>query len=226
MGCSESSLKRHEKDLAMVERLLAKDGGSLDAGTTALLIWKCRRDPRLVAAAAAWLEKHSDARRAFDGVEFYLPQLAHMLVHLDVDWPAGTLERFALIVAQQSPHFALQLHWILKAAMEDYAPRSDGSGGHELYYRRCAHLREDVESCVAHGSARPEQLEELFLAGLIGRDELGARGAAKQASVAQRLVDAALRPMLSVVDGGAASLVDPSVVPHRASTFGGRAGKG
>ena len=38
-----------------------------------------------------------------------MPQLAHMLVHLDVDWPAGTLERFALVVAQQSPHLALQL---------------------------------------------------------------------------------------------------------------------
>ncbi|KAK7247942.1 1-phosphatidylinositol 4-kinase [Aureococcus anophagefferens] len=174
MGCGPSQLKRHENDLKMVEQLLAKDGATLDAGTTALLIWKCRRDPRLVAAAAAWLEKHSDARRAFDGVEFYLPQLSHMLVHLDVDWPAGTLERFALVVAQQSPHFALQLHWILRAALEDYAPRGDGSGGHERYYRRCAHLAADVESCVAHGSA-PENLEELFVAGLIGRDELGAR---------------------------------------------------
>ncbi|KAH8061586.1 phosphatidylinositol kinase [Aureococcus anophagefferens] len=221
MGCGPSQLKRHENDLKMVEQLLAKDGATLDAGTTALLIWKCRRDPRLVAAAAAWLEKHSDARRAFDGVEFYLPQLSHMLVHLDVDWPAGTLERFALVVAQQSPHFALQLHWILRAALEDYAPRGDGSGGHERYYRRCAHLAADVESCVAHGSARPENLEELFVAGLIGRDELGARGAAKQASLAQRLVDAALRPMLSVRDGGEPELVDPDVVPHRASTFSG-----
>lgn len=59
MGCGPSQLKRHENDLKMVEQLLAKDGATLDAGTTALLIWKCRRDPRLVAAAAAWLEKHS-----------------------------------------------------------------------------------------------------------------------------------------------------------------------
>ena len=45
-----------------------------------------------------------------------------MIIHSDADWPHGTLERFALVVAQHSVHFALQLHWIVAAAMEDYAP--------------------------------------------------------------------------------------------------------
>ncbi|KAJ8605120.1 hypothetical protein CTAYLR_000435 [Chrysophaeum taylorii] len=228
MGLGPSSqqqafVSQHEADLASVERLLARDGGpGLDAGTTMMLLWKCRRDPRHVAAAASWLEKQSDARHAFDGVELYLPQLAHMLVHLDVDWPAGTLERFCLVVAQQSPHFALQLHWILRSAMEDYAPAADGSGGHELYYRRCAHLDEDVESVVAHGSARPQELEELYARGAIGRDELGDRSRTESRSLAKRLVEGALRPMLRAVEGGTeVSLVDPTFVPHRKPSYEG-----
>ena len=208
----------HEADLAVVERLLDRKNETLDAGTATLLLWKCRRDPRMVAAAAEWLETHSYARTTFDDVELFLPQLAHMLIHLDVDWPAGTLERFALVVAQQSPHLALQLHWILRAAMEDYSPKADGSGGDELYYRRCAHLDEDVESVVAHGSARPYDLDELFHNKKITNEQQSFKGA----SIAKRMVDAALRPVLRAVEGGTrVTLLDPSFVPHRQASYQG-----
>mmetsp|Transcript_12965 Transcript_12965/g.19412 ORF Transcript_12965/g.19412 Transcript_12965/m.19412 type:complete len:928 (-) Transcript_12965:48-2831(-) len=211
----------NEADLAVVERLLNQHRGKrLDAGTVILLLWKCRRDPRLVAAAAAWLEQHSDVRTTFDGVEQFLSILAHMLVHLDVDWPSGTLERFTFIIAQQSPHLALQLHWILRASMEDYAPKANGKGGNELYYRRCAHLDEDIESIVAFSTARPLELERLFHRGEIDRDELINRGKMHGISIAQRLVEATLRPMLQAVDGRTA-LSDPNFVPHRKSTFSG-----
>lgn len=36
----------------------------------------------------------------FEGIEFYLPQLAHMIIHLEVDWPTAALEQFVLIVCQ------------------------------------------------------------------------------------------------------------------------------
>lgn len=195
--------------------------GKVDAGTTTLLLWKCRRDPRLVAAAASWLETHCDARQTFDDVELFLPQLAHMLVHVDVDWAAGNLERFALVVAQQSPHLALQLYWILSAALDDYAPR-DGKGGDEIYYRRCAHAIEDIESVVAFGSARSYELEALFQSGAIGRDELETRTRRTSLKFASSLVNAALRPILRAGDGGTkVSLVDPSLVPHRQAVYEG-----
>ena len=57
-----------------------------------------------------------------DGIEFYLPQLAHMIIHLEVEWDDEILERFALVIAQQSIHFALQLNWILQGALQDYHP--------------------------------------------------------------------------------------------------------
>ena len=45
--------------------------------------------------------QNSNERRVFKGIEFYLPQLAHMIIHLDVHLPSSALEQFALVVCQQ-----------------------------------------------------------------------------------------------------------------------------
>lgn len=45
--------------------------------------------------------QNSNERRVFNGIEFYLPQLAHMIIHLDVHLPSSALEQFALVVCQQ-----------------------------------------------------------------------------------------------------------------------------
>lgn len=67
-----------------------------------------------------------------------------MIIHLEVNWPTAALEQFVLIVCQHSLHFALQLHFILVGAMEDYAletPQGRSTAhGHPRYYRRCAKL--------------------------------------------------------------------------------------
>jgi hypothetical protein len=52
-----------------------------------------------------------------------------MIIHLDVDWDDVILERFALVIAQQSLHFALviaqqslhfalQLNWFYRALLK------------------------------------------------------------------------------------------------------------
>ena len=66
--------------------------------------------------------KFVDEKRVFNEVEFYLPQLAHMLILLDVDWTSQALERFAIVVCQSSIHAALQLCFLLTAQMEDFQP--------------------------------------------------------------------------------------------------------
>ena len=38
-------------------------------------------------------KQYSGEKLVFDGIEFYLPQLAHMIIHLEVDWPSTTLEQ-------------------------------------------------------------------------------------------------------------------------------------
>ena len=53
-----------------------------------------------------WLSRNVDREATFDGIELYLPQLAHMIIHFDGDWPNGVLESFALVVAQHSVRVA------------------------------------------------------------------------------------------------------------------------
>ena len=90
-----------------------------------LLLWQSRDDPRVVGFMTRFLTRYSGERDIFDGIEFYLPQLAHMVIHLEANWDDAILERFALIISQHSLHFALPLNWILIDAIEeDYPPKT------------------------------------------------------------------------------------------------------
>ncbi len=42
------------------------------------------------------LMQNSSDRVVFNGIEFYLPQLAHMIVHLNL--PTSALEQFSLVI--------------------------------------------------------------------------------------------------------------------------------
>lgn len=88
-----------------------------------------------------------------------------MIIHLEVDWPTAALEQFVLIVCQHSLHFALQLHFILVGAMEDYQLEgSDGRrsiNGNPRYYRRCAKLLQNVHRCVVYGAPRVRHVSRM-----------------------------------------------------------------
>ena len=81
-----------------------------------------------------------------------------MIIHLEVDWDDAILERFALVIAQQSLHFALQLNWILQGAIEDYEPElTSGESNpryNTLYYSRCLLLLRNIERVVVYGRPR------------------------------------------------------------------------
>ena len=85
-----------------------------------MLLWSYRDDPEIVTFMARFVQKFAGSRHVFDGIEFYLPQLAHMIIHLEVEWDDSILERLTLVIAQQSLHFALQFNWILQGALQDY----------------------------------------------------------------------------------------------------------
>ena len=96
-------------------------------------------------------------------MEFYLPQIAHMIIHLEVDWPTTCLERYALMISQTSFHAALQLTYILYAAMEDYQPE-DATGLKNVkfdqkLFLRCARLLRNVERAVVYGSPAIYEME-------------------------------------------------------------------
>jgi phosphatidylinositol 4-kinase A len=112
----------------------------------------------------------------FDGIEFYLPQLAHMIIHLEAEWDDAVLERFSLVIAQQSLHFALQLNWILQGALEDYRPElPDGKPNPNykpLYYSRCIKLITNIERCVVYRRPRSQELQRLYEKGKITKTEM------------------------------------------------------
>lgn len=116
------------------------------------------------------------SRDVFDGIEFYLPQLAHMIIHLEAEWDDAVLERFALVIAQQSLHFALQLNWILQGAIEDYRPElPDGTVNpkyNPLFYSRCVKLLTNMERCVVYRKPRSMELHRLYEKGKITKEEL------------------------------------------------------
>lgn len=110
------------------------------------------------------------------GMEFYLPQIAHLLVHLAVQWENGLLERFAFLVAQQSIHLALQLSFLLVGFMEDYQQEAeDGTKNPTAdirLYTRCATLLDKLEQAVVFGSPMSNKLGEVYRSGNITHDEL------------------------------------------------------
>jgi len=160
----------------LVNDVFGKDNeGKVPMEKVMLLIWKFRDDPSVVQFMAQFVTKYSGRRDVFDGIEFYLPQLAHMIIHLEANWDDAVLERFALIIAQHSIHFALQFNWILQGAIEDYQPElPDGNANSKynaLFYTRCVKLLSNIERCVVYGTPRTHELQRLYEKGQISKEE-------------------------------------------------------
>lgn len=141
-----------------------------------MLIWQFRDDPSVITFMARFIAKYSGIQHVLDGIEFYLPQLAHMIIHLEVNWDDAILERFVLVIAQQSIHFALQLNWILQGALQDYQPELEGNvpnpNYNPIFYTRCLKLLKNLELCVVYGKPRAQELQRLYEQGDITKTEL------------------------------------------------------
>lgn len=161
----------------LVDEVLGKDSGELvPIEKVVMIIWQFRDDPQVVKFMTRFVAKFAASKNVFDGIEFYLPQLAHMIIHLEAEWDDAVLEQFALIIAQQSLHFALQLNWILQGAIEDYQPElPDGNLNpthNPLYYYRCIKLLTNMERCVVYRKPRSVELQRLYEKGKISKQEL------------------------------------------------------
>jgi phosphatidylinositol 4-kinase A len=146
-----------------------------------MLLWSFRDDPSVVTFMARFVQKYSGSRHVFDGIEFYLPQLAHMIIHLEVEWDDAILERLTLVIAQQSLHFALQFNWILQGALQDYHPETFNPHTNQvmpnpnyspLFYSRCLKLLKNVERVVVYGKPRAQELQKLYETGKISKQEM------------------------------------------------------
>lgn len=133
------------------------DSTEVDVLKVVCLLWKSRENKDRVESLGNLL---SDAARNSDAIisdaEYYLPQLCHMVIHLEVAWESQALERFAFTISQKSIHIALQLSFYLRAAMEDYqpekGPETSNPFANPVLFYRCARLLQNIERAVVFGT--------------------------------------------------------------------------
>lgn len=130
-------------------------------------IWENRNNPDMVKELADLLSKFADEKRVFKDIEFYIPQLAHLIVHLDMNSKNQNLEKLAMVICQISTQTALQMSFMFVASLEDYQPESsDGKHNHgcnPFYFKRSARLLQDLERAVIYGSQILSNTEEKVL---------------------------------------------------------------
>jgi len=179
MNSSEFQIKQEEEAFQkkLIDEVLGKEAGDkVSMEKVMMIIWQFRDDKDVIKFMTRFVCKFAGSRDVFDGIEFYLPQLAHMMIHLETEWDDAILERFSLVIAQQSIHFALQLNWILAGAIEDYQPElPDGTPNptyNPLYYFRCVKLLTNIERCVVYRRPRSQELQRLYEKAKITKAEM------------------------------------------------------
>lgn len=95
-----------------------REDKTLDTQKIILDIWENRTNSVYVDKCVQILTRFLDEKAVFEEVEFYLPQLAHMIIHIKFE----SLEYLTLSISRTSLHTAFLLTYIVMAALEDYQP--------------------------------------------------------------------------------------------------------
>ncbi|GMF35449.1 unnamed protein product [Phytophthora lilii] len=152
-----------------VADILTHDG-SVDIRLLMISMWKHRANAPFTAELCQRLCSMPITQPMLDQVEFYLPQLAHMVVHLERELPMEDMEQFVLLLSQSSVHFALQFFWMIYAALDENRPKR--AGNNPRTFARCARLLLALEQCFVYGSPAARQASELLTRQSISRDEM------------------------------------------------------
>lgn len=161
--------------------MAVKTGDRLDMQKLTLALWEHRGDKDVVEELSESLLKRHSSKQVFKDVEFFLPQLVHMILHLEVEWNSSVLQEFCLMVSQVSLHFALQVYWILVGALQDSQPELENGQPNPKadtkLFLRCIDLLASIERAVVYGGGNEvlSELERDYAKGLITRAELDAQ---------------------------------------------------
>ncbi|DBA02906.1 TPA: hypothetical protein N0F65_005933 [Lagenidium giganteum] len=150
-----------------VEELFSDD--KVDMRLLMMALWQRRKDEKFTAALCERLSYLSISKPTLDQLEFYLPQLAHMVIHLEKELPIEAMEQFVLLLSQSSAHFALQLFWIIYAALDENRPKRNGNA---KTFARCAQLLLALEQCFVYGSPVARKASELLTRQSISKAEM------------------------------------------------------
>lgn len=90
----------------------------------------------------------------FNEIEFYLPQIAHIAIHIENHESQAALDRLVVMLCQASMHVALLLSFILRASIEDFQEETHlgvkNASADSVLCKRCAKLLHLVESAVIY----------------------------------------------------------------------------
>lgn len=162
---------------SVVERAILKaDGQTVDCAKIVAAMWNSRNNAKQVCQLSDTLCKFLDEKRVFLDLEFYLPQLAHLVIHLEGDSFLPSFELLLISLCQTSMHIALQLYFILLAAIEDYEPEDSQSMANETAnldrFFRCTRMLNDLERAVIYGTPALTTTEESKLLDHISEDKM------------------------------------------------------
>eukprot|EP01038_Epipyxis_sp_PR26KG_P015739 gene15739-21306_t len=151
------------------------DHRTIDTQKVTFKVWENRRNLKAAKELIDMLSEFSVEKRVFKDIEFYLPQLAHLVIHLHDDDPYQPLENFTFLICQTSIHMALELAFIFVAAMEDFQPeKPDGKVNPDadpMLFHKCSRLLQNVERAVVYGSFAVTEDEERILNELVSTDK-------------------------------------------------------
>lgn len=139
---------------AELVRSFYRADSSLNTQSLIFALWNHRDDAAIIEACATVLSQHITHREVYDDIEYFLPQIAHMLIHAS-SGSQSAFEHIVIILCQSSLHTALHISFILFAALEDYQaedmhgkpnPSSDAT-----LFSNCARILHNVERAVVQG---------------------------------------------------------------------------
>ncbi|ETV70846.1 hypothetical protein H257_13626 [Aphanomyces astaci] len=183
--------------------------GVIDMRLLMISIWKHRKNVAFTNSLCDELSKLTNTRPILDQVDFYLPQLSHMVLHLEKELPMEAMEQFVMLLSLSSSHFALQFFWIVYGALDEHRPKKNGN---PRTFTRCAQLLVILEQCFIYGSPVNKQAKELFASHQISKAEMGLilkadrRFFAAQSSACMSLVEESFEGWLYKKGGGTSKL--------------------
>lgn len=134
---------------ALVDSVLSPHDQDVDLRRVITAVWTHRADKEFTFELCARLSRLNITAATLEQAEFYLPQLAHMVIHFETELPVNSLEQFVLLLAQSSTHLALQFFWMVYATLDENRPKR---GGNLRTFARCAQLLLSLEQCVVYGT--------------------------------------------------------------------------
>ena len=169
------------------------DNSTIDVLKVVTELWRNRKNEDLVKGLAETLASFAVEKKTLWELEFYMPQLAPLILHLEAQASASqALEYLAISIAQASIQCALHLSYYLSAALEDYQPELKTGAvnpkANLVLYYRAARLLQNVQRAVVYGTPVLTSEQERFMTQQFSQATLDEMFESEKSEAAGRIV--------------------------------------